>query len=264
MPSAPCDLSSSPDASRLPHHGSIRATFFILGWIAERLPHLVREIQSRGHEIASHGYSHELCHNQPIDALRVDLVRSKKLLEDITGSPIYGYRAPSFSITDEALIHIKSAGYLYDSSFNAFRLHKRYGKINLNGNRKNGILHFISEYFYEIKISNFKIGNGFIPWGGGGYFRLIPDKIFNLGVLSILKRQGAYLFYLHPWEIDPDQPKVSNLPMSFRFRHYVNLDRTYSKLSSFLNAFKNFGFLTCFQYITQQTQVSLSPCVSLY
>jgi polysaccharide deacetylase family protein (PEP-CTERM system associated) len=245
------DSINTPNASRLAPNGSIKGTFFILGWIAERIPNLVREIQSRGHEIASHGYGHELCCKQSSDELRVDLVKSKELLEDIAGTPVYGYRAPSFSISDHVLELIRDAGYLYDSSFNSFGLNKRYGKINLNGNGGKGILYRISETFYEIPISNIKIGGKVLPWGGGGYFRLIPSKLFKHGVQSILKKHGAYLFYMHPWEIDKEQPRVSKVSGSLRFRHYVNLDKTYSKLSNHLNSFKNYRFSTCFQFITQ-------------
>ena len=121
-----CTLRSAPC-------GTLKATFFILGWLAERLPHLVREIRRRGHEVASHGYDHELCEEQSTEDLKKDLLKSKKLLEDITGNPVYGYRAPSFSISDNILQLIRQTGYLYDSSFNSFGLHKRYGKMKLNG-----------------------------------------------------------------------------------------------------------------------------------
>jgi polysaccharide deacetylase family protein (PEP-CTERM system associated) len=178
------------------------------------------------------------------------LSKSKKLLEDITGRPVYGYRAPGFSISRDIMSLVEEAGYLYDSSFNSFKLNKRYGQIELKPNHGNGILHKISESFYEIPISNVRIGGKVVPWGGGGYFRLFPLKLFKQGVQSILKKQGAYLFYTHPWEFDPEQPRVSDIPGSFKFRHYVNLDKTYSRLSNLLNAFKSYRFSTCFQYIT--------------
>jgi polysaccharide deacetylase family protein (PEP-CTERM system associated) len=259
-----------PSASRLTPYGeaspcampsalcrSPKATFFVLGWVAERLPHLVREIQSRGHEIASHGYSHELCQGQAVECLREDLTKSKRLLEDITGNPVYGYRAPSFSISDHVLNLIREAGYLYDSSFNSFGLNKRYGKIEPNGNVGNGILHKISETFYEIPISNVKFGGKVLPWGGGGYFRLIPGQLFKYGVQSILKSQGTYLFYLHPWEIDPGQPRISQVPKSSKFRHYLSLSKTENKLLFLIDNFKNFLFETCYQHITQHTTAAL-------
>ena len=239
QPSAPC--------------GPLRSTFFVLGWVAERLPGLIREIQARGHEVASHGYRHQLCEGQSADDLKNDLVKSKKLLEEVTGNPVYGYRAPSFSINHDILKIIKDAGYFYDSSFNAFKLNRRYGQISLTDNGNNGINHQIFDNFYELPISNLKIGNRVVPWGGGGYFRLIPFLLFKRGVERILRKHGAYLFYLHPWEIDYDQPRVAELPLISKFRHYANLDRTYSKLSLVLNCFKEYNFTTLIQYINRQT-----------
>jgi len=239
--------------------GTLRATFFVLGWLAERLPHLVSEIQKRGHEVASHGYGHILCREQSADDLTKDLLKSKKLLEDITGNSIYGYRAPSFSIDQNILSLIEDSGYLYDSSFNSFSLNRRYGQVKFSNNGENGISVQISETFYELPISNLKIAKQVIPWGGGGYFRLIPAQLFKYGVQSILKNQGAYLFYLHPWEIDREQPQVPGVKKSLKLRHYLNLDNTYSKLSSMLNCFKQCHFSTLIQYInhqTQQTQVT--------
>jgi polysaccharide deacetylase family protein (PEP-CTERM system associated) len=228
---------------------SPKATFFVLGWIAKRLPHLVREIQARDHEVASHGYEHKLCRDQSGDDLKNDLVKSKKLLEDLIGNPIYGYRAPSFSIDDGILKIVEEAGYSYDSSFNSFKMNRRYGQISLTNNGNNGIYHQISEKFYELPISNLKIGNQVIPWGGGGYFRLMPLPLFKRGVEKILKKKGAYLFYLHPWEIDSDQPKVSEIARSFKFRHYLNLDKTYGKLSMLLKSFKGCRFPTCMEFL---------------
>jgi polysaccharide deacetylase family protein (PEP-CTERM system associated) len=264
-PTNPIDSinSTTPSASRLPPNalnsslcamphapcGTLKATFFVLGWLAERLPHLVREIQTRGHEVASHGYSHRLCKEQSVDELRVDLAKSKELLEDITGNPVYGYRAPSFSIDQNILSLVERAGYLYDSSFNSFRLNKRYGQIDLNGDNGNGMLHKISDSFYEFPITNLRIGKQTIPWGGGGYFRLIPEQLFKYGVQLILRNQGAYLFYLHPWELDCDQPKVTGLRFSYKIRHYINLKKTLTKLSYLLENLRGYSFQTCYQYL---------------
>lgn len=236
-------------ASHLAPHRPIRATFFVLGWIAERLPHLVREIQARGHEIASHGYEHKLCKDQPVDDLKNDLDKSKKLLEYVTGNPVYGYRAPSFSIDHAALRIAKECGYLYDSSFNSFKLNRRYGQISLTNNGNNGVYHLISNNFYELPISNLKIGNQIVPWGGGGYFRLIPLSIFKKGVGKILKQKGAYLFYLHPWEIDSDQPKVKGIQILYKFRHYININKTLDKFSYLLENLVNCRFQTCYRYL---------------
>jgi polysaccharide deacetylase family protein (PEP-CTERM system associated) len=226
-----------------------KATFFVLGWIAERLPGLVREIRSRGHEVASHGFNHTLCHQEEEELLRNDLLRSKHLLEDILGEAVSGYRAPSFSVDHRVLETIESCGYLYDSSFNSFGMHDRYGHLNLAGRRRKGILTALSDSFFELPVSNIEWGRHVIPWGGGGYFRLLPAGLFRRGVRAILRRERAYVFYLHPWEVDPGQPRVTASSPLYRFRHYVNLDKTLNKLASFLEAFSEARFPTCRDYV---------------
>ncbi len=227
----------------------IKATFFILGWIAERIPQLVQAIHSQGHEVASHGYNHKLCLQQPTKDLKKDLVTSKNLLESIINFPVYGYRAPSFSINNNTLQLIEECGYLYDSSFNSFGMNKRYGQIDSPSNDKKGIASQFSDSLYELPISNIKFGKRIFPWGGGGYFRLIPLPLFNKGVQYILKKEQAYLFYLHPWEIDLKQPIVKEASKLFKFRHYVNLDKTLSKLSTLIQSLKQCQFTTCYQYL---------------
>jgi polysaccharide deacetylase family protein (PEP-CTERM system associated) len=279
----------------------IRATFFVLGWIAERLPHLVREIHARGHEVASHGYYHNLCNQQSPDALKKDLTDSKKLLEDIVSAPISGYRAPSFSIDKDILKIIKDCGYLYDSSYNSFSMHGRYGRLNLSQNARKGIalqipaghksppsthyqqpassneqratinqhpvtsieyqssiFNLQSSILFELPISNLKLGNHIIPWGGGAYFRLIPSSILFTGVKAILRKHNAYLLYLHPWELDPQQPKVKDAGTFHRVRHYTNLDKTHSKLFRLVQSFEHCNFVTCSQYLSTISQ-ELSP-----
>jgi peptidoglycan/xylan/chitin deacetylase (PgdA/CDA1 family) len=265
----------------------------VLGWIAERLPNLVREIHSRGHEVASHGYGHELCSQSSIDDLKEDLAKSKKLLEDIIGERVYGYRAPSFSISDEILKLIEEAGYEYDSSYNSFGMHGRYGKISLNGNRSSGIAILLNQKstienrkFYELPISNLPLfpfptlGNlaegpvvdpaegpehgrrehgrrgtlahfrhFSLPWGGGAYFRLIPAPLFRIGVREILKQQHAYLFYMHPWEVDPEQPRPEGTTAFSRFKHYTNLSKTEGKLRSLLRKFSECRFVSCHEHL---------------
>ena len=227
----------------------VKATFFVLGWLAKRVPHLVRKIHRYGHEVASHGYYHELCSLQTTKNLKKELTNSKKLLEDIIGLPIYGYRAPSFSINKDALKVIEECGFLYDSSFNSFKGNKRYGNLELIGNNKKGIVFNISDNLYELPISNLKFINSILPWGGGGYFRLIPLSLFKMGVHHILEKEHAYLFYLHPWEIDLRQPIVKEASRIFKFRHYIHLNKTCSKLSSFIDTFRRCHFITCQQYI---------------
>jgi peptidoglycan-N-acetylglucosamine deacetylase len=253
----------------------LTATFFVLGWIAERLPHLVREIHARGHEVASHGYAHRLCSDCSNDELVEDLGRSKKLLEDLIGCRVYGYRAPNFSISDQVLKTIAECGYTYDSSYNSFAANSRYGTIALDRVERCGIACRISESFYELPISNLRFGStltnrrnhknrksendsaGFVlPWGGGGYFRLIPPLLFNKGVRAILQRQHAFSFYLHPWEVDPGQPRIKGIPFSYRFRHYLNLGKTEQKLQNLIKEFRDCSFETCSDYLGASERAS--------
>lgn len=227
----------------------IKATFFVLGWNAEQAPELVREIHNLGHEIASHGYSHKLCSDIDTEALREDIKKSKSILEDLTGSQVNGYRAPGFSITDETILHLKEIGYTYDSSYNSFGLNHRHGKMNLTQYNKKLLAYRDSEGFWELPISNLGIGKIILPWGGGGYFRLLNKTLFSCGVKRILSRESGYMFYAHPWEIDHRQPRVKEAGLSFRFRHYLNLKKFKDKLSSFIESFQNCSFVTCSQYI---------------
>lgn len=227
----------------------VKATFFVLGWVAERIPSLTREIHQRGHEVASHGYGHLMCDQMGIDELKKDLKLSKDLLEDIIGSPVKGYRAPNFSVHDKALEAIENAGYSYDSSFNDFSRHGRYGHISLNGSKRRGVAFELSKGFHEIPISNLKMAGQTLPWGGGGYFRLLPFRLFLSGLRQILKSNGAYIFYLHPWEIDPEQPKVNEAKGSAGWRHYYNLRKTFTKLEKMISHLKDCRFTTCSQYL---------------
>jgi len=233
----------------------LKATFFVLGWIAKRLPHLVKEIRNRGHEVASHGYQHKLNTAQPYPELKKDLTNSKKLLEDIIGQAVLGYRAPSFSISDETLKVIEDCGYLYDTSYNSFRLNERYGQITLPENESQGLAIKLSKGFYEIPISNLNFHNYMIPWGGGGYFRLIPLYLFKMGVKRICNLNGGYMFYLHPWEVDPNQPKVKQASRLFRFRHYLNLATTEMKLKRLIKSFSRYRIESCAQYLKRNVNL---------
>jgi len=226
-----------------------KATFFVLGWIAEKLPHLVREICTRGYEVASHGYNHDLPNKISREKLQRDLRKSKKKLEDITGHPIYGFRSPSFAINDDILKIIQDSGYHYDSSYNSFSLHGRYGQISLNGSEKLGIAHKLTDSFYELPVSNLQLGAWTFPLGGGGYFRLLPTAIFNLGIKAILKQQEAYLLYMHPWEIDPNQPRLKSASLNYKFRHYTNLSKTHSRLEKLIEGFSKYRFVACREYL---------------
>jgi polysaccharide deacetylase family protein (PEP-CTERM system associated) len=240
----------------------VRATFFVLGWIARKLPGLIREIHARGHEVASHGVDHHLCTDQSIDTLRRDLTDSRKLLEDIIGSRVNGYRAPSFSINNDILKIIEDAGYQYDSSYNYFDKHGRYGKLSVNGFLKNGIAYKVSDTFCELPVSNLclkpiahslqpvhSLQPAVLPFGGGGYFRLFPYFVFKKGIQRILRKEDSYSFYLHPWEVDPGQPRVDNAPALLKFRHYINLASTADKIKRMLGDFKDCRFVTCGEYV---------------
>jgi len=229
----------------------LRATFFVLGWVASRFPHLVREIRSRGHEVASHGSHHTVCHKQSLGDFRQDLKESKSILQDIIGAEVLGYRAPSFSITKELLETIQECGYVYDSSYNSFGLHRRYGQLDLCHNRRRGIAVELNKDFYELPISNIRIRNFVFPLGGGFYFRFLPFFFFKRGVRAILDRDAAYLFYLHPWEIDQEQPRLSQASALNRFRHYLHLEKTGPRLEGLLRGFSKSRFVTCREYLAE-------------
>ena len=232
-----CDLRVVRNTRRilqlLDYQGT-KATFFVLGWIAERCPSLVSEISAGGHEIASHGYGHELVYKQTPKAFQNDISRSKAILESITGRQVFGYRAPSFSITPEtpwALDILKDLGFLYDSSVFPTSFHDRYG---FDGSSRfpfrfgNGLI--------EMPLSTVKVGKANVPVAGGGYFRLYPYSVFRHCCKRLNRDGKSVVFYLHPWELDPDQPRV-NIPFTYRFRHYVNLKRTEERLRRLLADF---------------------------
>ena len=212
-----------------------KATFFVLGWIAKRCPDLIERIAGAGHEIASHGYAHQLVHQQSPQAFQQDVTRAKGLLEDLVGQPIRGYRAPCFSITDWAIDILQQTGHHYDSSAFPVIAHDRYGQLAGLDTQ-----HTVSEIrpgFHEVSLSVLKLGRQALPWAGGGYFRLLPYPIFQRGVKAILKSGQPYVFYLHPWEIDPGQPRAQGLKWSARYRHELNLGKTQKRLDALLRDF---------------------------
>ncbi|APZ43492.1 XrtA system polysaccharide deacetylase [Acidihalobacter ferrooxydans] len=213
-----------------------RATFFTLGWVAERRPGMIRRIVAAGHEIASHGMLHQRVTSLSRDAFKADIQRSKALLEDISGQQVKGYRAPSYSIGRDnlwALDELSAAGYHYSSSIYPVR-HDHYGMPEAPrfafSPRDNGLL--------EIPVSTFVLGGRNYPCGGGGYFRLYPYAVSRWAIRRVNRRdQQPSVFYLHPWEIDPDQPRVDGIGRKTRFRHYLNLDRTEARLARLLRDF---------------------------
>ena len=217
------------------HHG-VKCTCFILGWIAEKCPGLVRRIAQEGHEIASHGYGHELIYSLSYDEFREDMTRGIKFVEDTTGAKIRGYRAPSFSITDWAIDILQELGLSYDSSAFPTVAHDRYG--TLNGMDSGRPIVEIRDGFHEVCVSVLKIGKKGVPWAGGGYFRLFPYPIFKRGVRRILDAGRPYVFYIHPWEIDPGQPRIKGLNRSHAFRHYNNLAKCDARFDDLLGSFR--------------------------
>lgn len=216
----------------------VRGTFFVLGWLAERHPALIREIAREGHEIASHGYGHRLVSRIGAEMFREDIRLSRKILEDITGAKIQGYRAPSYSITRDCLWAfdvLVEEGYGYDSSL--FPIRHDLGGIP-GATRFPHLLEWHGGRIVEFPFSTVKIGSTVLPVAGGGYLRLVPAWATALGIERINRsdRQPAAL-YFHPWEIDPDQPRVRCSPLS-RFRHYQNLRSTFPKIKTILGKFQ--------------------------
>jgi polysaccharide deacetylase family protein (PEP-CTERM system associated) len=215
------------------------ATFFVLGWVAERHPHLVEEIAEGGHEVASHGYNHELLYDQSREDVQSDLSRSVDILRSIIDIPVLGYRAPSFSITDEAVEVLADLGFRYDSSSFAFLAHDRYGRLDAAETESPGTFVTLANGLLEARLPQVDIPvvGTTIPWAGGGYFRFIPYAIYRRGIQRVAETR-PFIFYLHPWDLDPDQPRQRGLPWSYRIRHYTNLDKTTSRLERLLEDFE--------------------------
>ncbi len=218
-------------------HG-VRATFFTLGWIAERYPAMVRRIVAAGHELASHGYGHLRASDQSRAEFDNDIRSSKALLEDIGGQAVVGYRAPSFSIGHAnlwALDALHEAGYKYSSSIYPIA-HDHYGmpdapRFAFYPNGPDGLL--------EVPITTVKMAGRNLPAGGGGYFRLLPYALSRWMMEKVNREDGEpALFYFHPWEVDPGQPRPEGLGAKARFRHYVNIDRMERRLEQLARDFK--------------------------
>ncbi|GAC1411284.1 MAG: DUF3473 domain-containing protein [Burkholderiaceae bacterium] len=216
----------------------VSATFFTLGWIAERYPAMVRRIVVGGHELASHGYGHLRASDQNRAEFSDDVTRSKGILEDIGGQAVLGYRAPSFSIGTKnlwALDALLEAGYRYSSSIYPIK-HDHYGmphapRFAFYPNGKTGLL--------EVPITTVRLMKRNLPAGGGGYFRLLPYSVSRWLMNRVNRDDGqSAIFYFHPWEIDPGQPRVQDISLKTRFRHYVNLGRMETRIESLTRDFK--------------------------
>jgi polysaccharide deacetylase family protein (PEP-CTERM system associated) len=217
------------------------ATFFCLGWIAEREPDLIRAIAAAGHEIASHGYAHRLIYEQDISEFREDVIHAREILSEISGQEIVGYRAPSFSITEDALRVLEETGHRYDSSWFPAAGHDRYGRLELPIPAEyaaRGVVPPVIRLgsFREIPITTRRLGSRLLPWGGGGWFRLFPEGLFRRGFIKATAAAGGGIFYLHPWEVDPGQPRMEGIRRSYAFRHYVNLAKTEGRLERLCRA----------------------------
>ena len=215
---------------------NIQGTFFVLGWIAEKYPELVKDIHNRGHEIGCHSYYHRLIYNLTPEEFREDTRRAKDILEQIIGCKVSGYRAPSYSLTKNsmwALDILQELGFKYDSSiFPVY--HDRYGipeaprfKYILPDND-------LTEY----PISTSLIFGKKVPVAGGGYFRLFPYAVTKYLLEKINQKENQpFIFYIHPWEIDPEQPRINGAGIISRFRHYNNLSRTLERFRRLLEDF---------------------------
>lgn len=212
----------------------VRATFFVLGWVAERRPALVRDIVAAGHEIASHGYGHELVYRMSPQEFRADVTRARALLEDLSGQEVRGYRAPCFSITDWAIDVLHETGHAYDSSMVPTLAHDRYGRIEgFDGRRPVAELR---PGFDEVCVSCLPLGRRGVPWGGGGWFRLTPFALWMRGIEAIRAAGLPYVFYIHPWEIDPGHPVPRGMRPVSRFRQRVNLGRCEARFDAIAGA----------------------------
>jgi polysaccharide deacetylase family protein (PEP-CTERM system associated) len=213
-----------------------RATFFTLGWIAERYPHLVRQIVAGGHELASHGYGHLRASDQSRSEFMADIGSAKKLLEDIGGKAVLGYRAPSFSIGETnlwAFECLEEAGYVYSSSVYPVK-HDHYGMPD-----SPRFPYKVNAAVTEIPITTVRMLGRNLPAGGGGYFRFAPYGLSRWAIERFNRDEGKpAIFYMHPWEIDPEQPRVPGPGLKTRFRHYVNLHRTDDRLQRLLGDFR--------------------------
>ena len=219
----------------LADHG-ITGTFFVLGWVAERCPALIDRIGGAGHEVAAHGMNHEPVHALSAAAFRDDVRRCKDLLEQRTGQAVHGYRAPDFSITEWAVDVLQEVGFTYDSSAFPKLGNRRYGTLRDMDARDP--VREIRAGFHEACVSCVPIGRRGPPWGGGGWFRLLPYPLFRRGVSAVLKGGRPFVFYIHPWELDPGQPRLRDVPWGRRFRHTVNIERCEARWRRLLGDFQ--------------------------
>ncbi len=228
----------------------IKATFFVLGLVVEKNPEIVKMISQDGHEVASHGYGHDLTYNLDETQLFDDIKKSKEILEQLIGNKVVTYRAPNFSVNERLVKVLYNLGFKYDSSYNPFQLNSRYGKLE-NPEKTHNSIFKLKDDFFEIPLSTLKIHNQNIPMAGGAYFRIIPFFIFKQLAKMKLEKDGVYNFYLHPWEFEPEQPRIKKIKLNYRLRHYTGLKRTeikFEKLIKYLRK-QNCQFYTISEFI---------------
>ncbi len=233
----PCRVEANVDRIlKLLEEADAKATFFTLGWVAERFPEIVKAIVKNGHELGSHGYGHHRIQELSPQAFNEDIVRAKAILEDIGGVRIRGYRAPSFSIDESTLWafdHILDAGYDYSSSVYPVK-HDLYGMPD-----SPRFPYRVSNGLLEIPMTTARFGQRNVPAGGGGFFRLFPYALTRHLIHHVHHHDAQpCMVYLHPWEFDPSQPKIRNAPLKSRFRHRLNLSRTTPRFERLLKDFQ--------------------------
>ena len=235
--SMPCRVERNVDVIlQLLADSGARATFFTLGWVAERYPGIVRRIADGGHELGSHGYAHHRASDQSPEEFLDDVRHAKSVLEDLSGEPVHGYRAPSFSIDESnlwAFDCLLQAGYRYSSSVYPVK-HDHYGMPDAPR-----FAYAAREGLLEIPMTTTRMWRRNLPAGGGGFFRLMPYAMSKwlINRVNTIDRQPA-LFYFHPWEVDPEQPRVNGSKGKAKFRHYLNLHRTEPRLRRLLADFR--------------------------
>lgn len=225
----------------------VRATCFFLGWVARKYPHLVKDAARRGHEVASHGFRHNLIFEQSPDEFRSDIADAKKLLEDLSGTPVLGYRAPGFSVMHDnawALDVIRGAGYQYDSSL--FPARRGHGGF-IGAERNPHIIATGEGDLYEFPITIDSTAGRNVCYFGGGYLRLFPYGLIRNRANKLNSQKRPVVFYVHPRDIDPDQPRT-DLGLYRNFKCYVNLKSAFGKIEKILS---DFNFITFTQMMNQ-------------
>ena len=213
-----------------------RSTCFVLGWVAERYPAIVRRIVDEGHELASHTHLHRNLRELPRSEVHAELSRAKDALEQVGGREVRGVRAPNFSVSDEVLDVLAEAGYWYDSSYFGFAQHDRYGRISTAIDPTAAVVE-IRPGLLELQMTRLPVGPAMVPWAGGAYFRLIPYPVFRRGVAERLRSLPLFTFYFHPWELDPDEVAPPGMTRSLRFRAYTGRRRMRRDLRRLMSEF---------------------------